>query len=229
MIARTTAWLCVMGIALPLAAQTTAAPSTQPASATWTGAVTGTNVYVRYGPGPQAYPCTRLSAPERIVVVGKTDGWLRILAPKGCYSVISKDYVQVDATGRPAPSPATTSGCGQAGTCTRPTSSASSGNWAAATRWRSSARSGNTTRSLPRRVRTSTSPSRTSARWRGGRPHHGAAGRGPWSPSIRSWRSWPDAPARAQHPQPSREAGRLQDGREGPGRGVRQTPGAARP
>ncbi|MCJ7544834.1 MAG: hypothetical protein MUP47_09795 [Phycisphaerae bacterium] len=107
MIARTTAWLCVMGIALPLAAQTTmpeeGAASTQPApltSARWTGVLNGTNVYVRSGPGQQAYPCTKLSAPNTVVVLGKTDGWLRVVAPKGCFSVISKNYVQLDATGK---------------------------------------------------------------------------------------------------------------------------------
>jgi uncharacterized protein YgiM (DUF1202 family) len=108
MIARTLAWLCVITVAFPLAvaAQTTmpseAVPSTQPAPpepAAWTGVVTGTNVYVRSGPGEQAYPCTRLSSPDQVTVVGKTDGWLRIAAPKGCFSVINKTYVQPDAAG----------------------------------------------------------------------------------------------------------------------------------
>lgn len=107
MIARATAWLCVMATALPLAAQTTmpegTAVSTQPtafAPSVWAGELTGANVYVRYGPGEQAYPCTKLSTPERVIVVGKADGWLRIVAPKGCFSVISKEFVQLDETGR---------------------------------------------------------------------------------------------------------------------------------
>ncbi len=104
MIARITAWLCVTAAALSLAVQTAVsqevAPSTQPASTRWTGVLTGTNVYVRSGPGQQAYPCTKLSVPDRVIVIDKTDGWLRILAPKGCFSVISKDYVQLDAAGR---------------------------------------------------------------------------------------------------------------------------------
>jgi hypothetical protein len=102
MTARVAAWLCVMGMALPLAAQTTSeesAPSTQPASTVWTGVLTGTNVYVRSGAGQQAYACTRLSKPDRVVVIGRTDGWLRILAPRGCFSVIGKDYVQLDESG----------------------------------------------------------------------------------------------------------------------------------
>ncbi len=108
MIARTLAWLCVMAAAFPLAlvAQTTlpaeVAPSTQPAPpepAAWTGVVTGMNVYVRSGPGEQAYPCTKLSSPDKVTVVGRTDGWLRIAAPKGCFSVIIKSYVQPDAAG----------------------------------------------------------------------------------------------------------------------------------
>lgn len=218
-----------MGIALPLAAQTTA-PSTQPASATWTGAVTGTNVYVRDGPGPQAYPCTRLSAPERIVVVGKTDGWLRILAPKGCYSVISKDYVQVDATG-------------QTGTVTgdnvwvRAGGDLHEANFIGVQRQLGR---GDTVAIIgetgeyykitpPEGAYFYIAESYVRPVEGGVAPTSGAAGMRTLVTEHPELEIVARRPSTVQHPQPSREAGRLQDGREGPGRGVCQTPGAARP
>jgi len=98
-------WICVLA-ALPLAAQTEApvspapvTPSAEVGEAGWVGVLTGTNVYVRSGPGEQAYPCTKLSTPDEVTVVGRTDGWLRIVAPKGCFSVIGKAYVQPDQSG----------------------------------------------------------------------------------------------------------------------------------
>ncbi|MDY6913866.1 MAG: hypothetical protein SVT52_05365 [Planctomycetota bacterium] len=65
-----------------------------------TGVVTGTNVYVRSGPGVTAYPCAKLSDPARVVVVGRTAGWLKILPPPGCFSVVSRKYVQLDESGK---------------------------------------------------------------------------------------------------------------------------------
>jgi len=64
-------------------------------AAPYEGVITGTNVYVRSGPGgPGAYPCAKLSAPARVTVVDKLDEWLKILPPTGCYSVVSKTYVK---------------------------------------------------------------------------------------------------------------------------------------
>ena len=68
-----------------------------PASAAefpYEGVVTGTDVYVRSAPGN--YPCIKLSHPARVKVVGGAFGWLKILPPPGCYSLIAKSYVQAE-------------------------------------------------------------------------------------------------------------------------------------
>jgi uncharacterized protein YgiM (DUF1202 family) len=102
MIARLLASTCLIAIAASAYGQ--GAPAAQPAgeaaSAGWVGVLTGTNVYVRCGPGENAYPCTQLSAPQKVTVVGRSEGWLKILPPPGCYSVIGKSYVQADETGK---------------------------------------------------------------------------------------------------------------------------------
>jgi len=77
--------------------------ATQPAGeavAAWVGVVTATNVYVRSGPGETAYFCAQISSPEKVDVVGKSEGWLKIQPPKGCFSVIRKNYVQAEEDGR---------------------------------------------------------------------------------------------------------------------------------
>jgi len=68
------------------------------------GVLTGTNVYVRCGPGESDgrssyYPCAKLSAPERVTVTGQRNGWLEILAPPGTFCVIYSQYVEVDESG----------------------------------------------------------------------------------------------------------------------------------
>ena len=70
-------------------------------AAPFEGVISGTDVYVRSGPGgPGAYPCAKLSTPTRVTVVDRLDDWLKILPPTGCYSVVSKTYVKPDATGK---------------------------------------------------------------------------------------------------------------------------------
>lgn len=64
------------------------------------GKVNGTSVYVRSGPGTSAYPCTKLSSPATVQVLGKASGWYKILPPPGCFSVIAKEFVQLDPTGK---------------------------------------------------------------------------------------------------------------------------------
>ncbi len=87
-------------VALTASAYGQASPAaTQPAGeavAAWVGVVSATNVYVRSGPGETAYPCAQISSPEKVNVVGKSEGWLKIQPPKGCFSVIRKNYVQAD-------------------------------------------------------------------------------------------------------------------------------------
>ncbi len=58
--------------------------------------VVGNNVYVRSGNSTADYPCTKISAPDKVTVVDEVFGWARILPPEGCYSWIYKAYVKVD-------------------------------------------------------------------------------------------------------------------------------------
>ncbi len=60
--------------------------------------ITGTDVYVRSGPGLSNYFCSKLSAPARIIVTGEKFGWLKIIPPPTSFSWISKDFVKIDAT-----------------------------------------------------------------------------------------------------------------------------------
>ena len=86
-------WACV-GVTAAVAWAQTAGPA-----GSYEGALTGTNVYVRSQPGGVgAYPCTKLSVPAKVTVVGRDGDWLKIQAPAGCFSVISKQYVTLDAT-----------------------------------------------------------------------------------------------------------------------------------
>ena len=77
-----------------------AACSAASAAAPYEGVITGNDVYVRSGPGTGAYACAKLSAPARVTVVDQLDSWLKILPSEGCHSVVSKDYVKPDATGK---------------------------------------------------------------------------------------------------------------------------------
>lgn len=96
MITRMT-WLCVAALlaATPMWAQSTddAAPSR------YVGVVTGDRVNVRAGP-ETGYIVTQLSSPAQVTVLGKVPGWLKIAPPADTFGVISKDYVQPDATGK---------------------------------------------------------------------------------------------------------------------------------
>jgi len=97
MTARMIAALCVVAM-WTVPAWTQAEKSEEGTAGQYVGVITGTNVYVRGGPGTTAYPCTKLSTPAQITVVGKTPGWLKIAAPPDCFSAISKDLVKVDET-----------------------------------------------------------------------------------------------------------------------------------
>ncbi|RPI61922.1 MAG: hypothetical protein EHM48_04910, partial [Planctomycetaceae bacterium] len=87
--------LCVITPALSQSRPATSEPS----STGQVGTITGTDVYVRSGPGATEYPCAKIHMPSKVTVVGKTGDWLEILPVPGTFSVISKKYVQADATG----------------------------------------------------------------------------------------------------------------------------------
>ena len=104
---------CVLAVFSPMVWGQTAAPTTLPATlpsageaavvappGSWVGLLNGNNVYVRSGPGEQAYVCSRISVPDKVTVVGKTGDWLKILPPTGCFSVVNKSYIQLDPTGK---------------------------------------------------------------------------------------------------------------------------------
>ena len=65
------------------------------------GVIVGQDVYVRATPSLNSYPVAKLNEPQTVTVTGKpTEDWLEILPAKGCYSVISKQYVEVLADGK---------------------------------------------------------------------------------------------------------------------------------
>ncbi len=59
------------------------------------GEVVGNDVYIRSGPSENYYPVIKLSAGDRVTVVGQQSPWLEILPPvgQGAYSWISAEYV----------------------------------------------------------------------------------------------------------------------------------------
>lgn len=61
------------------------------------GEVTGTDVYIRSGPGTNYYRCGKLNAPEKVEVVGSENSWSKIVPPAGCFSWVSKQYIALDA------------------------------------------------------------------------------------------------------------------------------------
>ncbi len=58
------------------------------------GEVTGNDVYVRSGPSTNHYAVVKLSAGDRIQIVGETPEWYEILPPSGAFSLISEQYVE---------------------------------------------------------------------------------------------------------------------------------------
>lgn len=57
--------------------------------------VTGNDIYVRSGKGTAYYHCSKVHQGETLTVFEETFGWAKILPPKGCYSWIHKNYVDV--------------------------------------------------------------------------------------------------------------------------------------
>ncbi|MCG3138524.1 MAG: hypothetical protein HJJLKODD_02389 [Phycisphaerae bacterium] len=74
--------------------QTTTPETANEADATvrW-GEVTGENVYVRSGPSTNYYPVTKVSSGVRVRVYETLHDWVAIEPPTGCYSLVSKEYV----------------------------------------------------------------------------------------------------------------------------------------
>ena len=70
----------------------------QPADAQYpfVAKVTANNVYVRSGKGTAYYACGKVNLNDQVTVVGEAFGWAEILPPKGSYSWIHKNYVDVE-------------------------------------------------------------------------------------------------------------------------------------
>jgi len=62
----------------------------------YTAEITGTDVYVRSGPGTNYYRCTKLNKPDRITVVAHDHSWSKIVPPPDCFSWISTQYIKSD-------------------------------------------------------------------------------------------------------------------------------------
>ncbi len=60
------------------------------------GVVVGQDVYVRAAPSMNSDRLTKLNEPQRVTVTDTVDDWLAILPAPGCYSVISKQYVDLN-------------------------------------------------------------------------------------------------------------------------------------
>jgi hypothetical protein len=70
----------------------------------YTGQINGTSVRVRAGRGDPSgannyYYCAVLDTPAKVTVIAAKDGWLAVLPPEGCYSVVLQSSVKADATG----------------------------------------------------------------------------------------------------------------------------------
>ncbi|MDM8005587.1 MAG: SH3 domain-containing protein [Phycisphaerae bacterium] len=70
--------------------------STQPAATgrAVQGKIKGTNVNVRSGSDTNYYVVTKLNRGDTVTIVQESFNWVEILPPKGCFSVIDKNYVE---------------------------------------------------------------------------------------------------------------------------------------
>lgn len=95
--------LAIVLIASFCPAQDKAAPATTRTTAPdkpatpYVAEIIGTDIYVRSGPGTAYYFCSKLNEPVRVIVIGQTYGWSKIVPPDGSFSWISKTYVKVDS------------------------------------------------------------------------------------------------------------------------------------
>lgn len=66
----------------------------------YVGEVTGNDVYVRSGPSANYYEVAKLNAGDRVTIIGRQESWLAIVPPNGCFSLIHKNFVDLDLTGQ---------------------------------------------------------------------------------------------------------------------------------
>lgn len=68
----------------------------EPLAFPYVAEITGTDVYIRSGPGSNYYRCGKLNKPDRITVAAHEYSWSKILPPPECFSWISTQYVRFD-------------------------------------------------------------------------------------------------------------------------------------
>ncbi len=64
------------------------------------GVITGQEVNIRSGPSTNYYEVAKLRSGERVTVWGVADEWCSISPPPACFSVVHKNFVDVDQMGR---------------------------------------------------------------------------------------------------------------------------------
>lgn len=87
--------IAVCGFGQPTAPQTGGNDVARPAFP-YAAEIVADDVYIRSGPGTNYYFCGKLNKGDRVKIVSDRYSWLRIVPPKGSYSWISKQYVEVD-------------------------------------------------------------------------------------------------------------------------------------
>jgi uncharacterized protein YgiM (DUF1202 family) len=94
---------------LPLSAQTTAPAKAAPAAAVAeaaapdevVGTVTASDVNVRSeATMTGSYVCAKIHKPAKVTVLEISGEWLKILPTAGCYSVVAKEFVDADPSGK---------------------------------------------------------------------------------------------------------------------------------
>ncbi len=88
--------LLVSGVDALAQASAVSSPAESPTAGSYVGELTGNNVLVRSGPSTNHYPVARLQAGTRVRVVGERAGWLTIEPPVGCFSLVHKNFVDID-------------------------------------------------------------------------------------------------------------------------------------
>lgn len=94
---KATIWACLCAAGLIAAVTAAAIGQATATPEPYEGMVNASDVHVRGRPGLE-YPCTKVSYPTRVTVVGKQGEWLKILPVAGTFSVIEKQSVRLDAT-----------------------------------------------------------------------------------------------------------------------------------
>ncbi len=85
----------VLVTSLSMLVLTTQADAIEP----YVAEVTATEVNLRSGPSTNYYVVTKLQAGDRVEVMEEDGGWFGIVPPPGCFSLISKHYVDLDGNG----------------------------------------------------------------------------------------------------------------------------------